>query len=151
ADTGVYIAILVSGIWLGTMLTSRLVARVSLGRLLGGANALGTLAALAFLGFVLAGQLSLIATVASMFVFALGVGVAAPAALTQAISLNPRVIGSASGLYGFTQMAVGALCTALAGLGDDAALSTALVLAGASLLGQAAFWIAARAGRAAAP
>ena len=35
--------------------------------------------------------------------------------------------------HGFTQMAVGALCTALAGLGGNPALSTALVLAGAFL------------------
>jgi DHA1 family bicyclomycin/chloramphenicol resistance-like MFS transporter len=54
------------------------------------------------------------------------------------------VIGSASGLYGFAQMAVGALCTALAGLGHDAALSAALVLAGASVIGQIAFAIALR-------
>jgi DHA1 family bicyclomycin/chloramphenicol resistance-like MFS transporter len=72
-------------------------------------------------------------------------------ALTEAVSVNPHVIGSASGLYGFMQMAVGALCTALAGLGHDAALSTALVLAGASVIGQAAFWIALRGGRAAPP
>jgi DHA1 family bicyclomycin/chloramphenicol resistance-like MFS transporter len=41
-------------------------------------------------------------------------------------------------------MAVGALCTALAGLGHDAALSAALVLAGASVIGQIAFAIALR-------
>ena len=29
-------------------------------------------------------------------------------ALTEAVSVNPRVVGSASGLYGFMQMAVGA-------------------------------------------
>jgi MFS transporter, DHA1 family, multidrug resistance protein len=86
-----------------------------------------------------------------MFVFTIGVGIAAPAALTQAISVNSRVIGSASGLYGFAQMAVGALCTALAGLGKDAALSAALVLAAASVIGQASFWIALRRGRAGAP
>ena len=142
--TGFYIAILVSGIWLGTMLTSRLVARVALGRLLIGANALGTIAAFGFLAVVLTGQLSVVATIATMFVFALGVGVASPAALTSAIGVNPRVIGSASGLYGFAQMAVGALCTALAGLGHDAALSAALVLAGASVIGQIAFAIALR-------
>jgi len=64
--------------------------------------------------------------------------------LTQAISVNPRVIGSASGLYGFTQMAVGGLCTALAGLGHDPALTAASVLAIADLAGQLSFWIALR-------
>jgi len=77
-----------------------------------------------------------------MFFFTLGAGIASPMALTEAVSVNPRVTGSAAGLYGFTQMAVGALCTALAGIGANPALSTALVLAGAGIVAQASFWIA---------
>jgi DHA1 family bicyclomycin/chloramphenicol resistance-like MFS transporter len=77
-----------------------------------------------------------------MFFFAMGAGVASPAALTQAIGVNPQVIGSASGLYGFSQMGVGAICTALVGTGSDPALTVALVLVGAGVIGQAAFWIA---------
>jgi DHA1 family bicyclomycin/chloramphenicol resistance-like MFS transporter len=79
-----------------------------------------------------------------MFVFTIGVGVAAPVALTQAISVNSSVIGSASGVYGFVQMAVGAVCTAVAGLGRDPALSAALVLAAAGIVAQLSFWIALR-------
>jgi MFS transporter, DHA1 family, multidrug resistance protein len=143
-EVGAYLAILISGVWLGSMLTSRLIVRIALGRLLAGANALGILAACLLLGGVLTGQLSVALVVGAMFVFTIGVGIASPAALTQAIGVNPRVIGSASGLYGFTQMAVGALCTAMAGLGRDAALSAALVLVAASLIGQGAFWVARR-------
>jgi len=77
--------------------------------------------------------------------FTVGVGMASPAALTQAISVNPQVIGSASGLYGFTQMAVGALCTALAGMGhSNPALASAIVLAGAGIVAQLSFAIALR-------
>jgi DHA1 family bicyclomycin/chloramphenicol resistance-like MFS transporter len=65
--------------------------------------------------------------------------------LALAISVNPNVAGSAAGLYGFTQMVVGAISTAVAGLGHDPALAVALVLAAAGLLGQASFWIALRA------
>jgi DHA1 family bicyclomycin/chloramphenicol resistance-like MFS transporter len=144
AEVGAYIAVLVSGVWLGSILTSRLIVRIALGRLLVGANALGIFAAFVLLGGVLTHHLSVTLVISTMFVFTVGVGIAAPAALTQAISVNPRVIGSASGLYGFTQMAVGALCTALAGLGHDAALSAAVVLAAASVVGQASFWIALR-------
>jgi DHA1 family bicyclomycin/chloramphenicol resistance-like MFS transporter len=144
AEVGFYIAVLVSGVWLGTVLTSRLITRMPLGRLLIAANAMGILAAVVLLGGVVLGHLSVILVLATMFVFTAGVGMAAPAALTQAISVNPRVIGSASGLYGFTQMAVGAFCTALAGFGHDAALSASAVLAGAAIVGQAAFWIALR-------
>jgi DHA1 family bicyclomycin/chloramphenicol resistance-like MFS transporter len=141
-EVGIYLAILVSGVWLGSVLASRLITRVSIRRLLVWANMMSVLVAFMFLGAVLSGYLSVAVTIGCMFVFTLGVGIAAPAALTQAISVNPHVIGSASGLYGFTQMAVGGLCTALAGVGSDPALATAIVLAAAGVVGQISFWIA---------
>jgi DHA1 family bicyclomycin/chloramphenicol resistance-like MFS transporter len=93
---------------------------------------------------VLTGTLSVALVIGAMFVYTVGVGVAAPVALAQAVSVNPHVIGSASGLYGFAQMAVGAICTALAGLGNHPALSTAAVLMGAGIVAQISFWIAIR-------
>src|SRR5947209_14600209 len=56
-----------------------------------------------------------------------------PAALTKAVSVNPRVIGSAAGLYGFGQMFVGAVCTTLSGVGPDPMLSSALIMLTAAL------------------
>jgi DHA1 family bicyclomycin/chloramphenicol resistance-like MFS transporter len=94
------------------------------------------------LGAVLSGHLSVLLAIAPMFVFGIGAGVASPAALTQAISVNPEVIGSASGLYGFSQMGVGAICTALVGTGSDPALAAAIILVSAGVIGQIAFWIA---------
>ncbi len=146
-EVGPYIAILILGVWIGSMLASRLIARVPLRRLLIGSNSVSVIAALVFLASVLTGNLSVIITIVTMFFFTLGVGTAAPAALTEAISVDPAVIGSASGLYGFTQMVVGALCTALAGLGSSPSLAAAVVLAGAGFVAQASFWIAARAQR----
>ena len=143
-EAGPYIALLVLGVWAGSILASRLVGRMPMRRLLIGANALSLAAAFALLAVVLTGQLTVAWVVGTMFLFTLGVGTAAPAALTQAISVNPQVIGSASGLYGFAQMAVGALCTALAGLGPNPALAAALVLSVASVLAQLSFWIATR-------
>jgi DHA1 family bicyclomycin/chloramphenicol resistance-like MFS transporter len=143
-EVGIYLAILVSGVWLGSMLTSRLIAVAPLRRLLVGANAVSVAAAFVFLGLALSGSLNVPLLIGAMFLFALGVGVASPVALTQAISVNPSVTGSASGLYGFLQMAVGALCTAVAGLGGDPALSAALVLAAAGVVAQLSFWVALR-------
>lgn len=143
-DVGIYIAILVSGVWLGSLLMSRLIVAVAMDRLLIGANAMSVAAAFAFLAAVVSSHVTVPIVVGSMFVFTVGAGIASPAALTRAISVNPRIIGSASGLYGFAQMAVGAICTALAGLGRDAALSAAIVLAVAAALAQASFWIALR-------
>ncbi len=146
-EAGPYLALLVLGVWAGSLIASRLVGRVPMARLLVGANALSVAAAAVFLAAVLLGQLSIVLTVGSMFLFTVGVGTAAPAALTQAISVNPQVIGSASGLYGFAQMTVGALCTTLAGLGGHPALSAGLVLVLAGITAQLSFAIAVRHGR----
>ena len=54
------------------------------------------------------------------------------------------VIGSASGLYGFAQMGVGAICTALVGMGSNPALTAAIILVSAGVIGQTAFWLALR-------
>lgn len=113
-------------------------------RLLIRANMMSVLAAFVLLGVVLTAHLTVALALGCTFVFAVGVGIAGLPALTQAISVNPRVIGSASGLYGFTQMAVGGLCTALAGLGHDPALAATSVLAIAGLVGQLSFWTALR-------
>jgi DHA1 family bicyclomycin/chloramphenicol resistance-like MFS transporter len=147
---GLYLALLVSGIWLGSLLASRLIMRFSLRRFLVAANALSVLGAAAFMGLVLADGATLPFVIATMFVFSVGVGAAAPAALVQAISLNPRVTGSASGLYGAIQMVVGAALVALAGLGGDPALASGTVLVLSGLVAQASFWLAARNPRAAA-
>jgi DHA1 family bicyclomycin/chloramphenicol resistance-like MFS transporter len=145
-EAGIYLAILVSGVWLGSFLTSRLIVHANLDRLMTRANLLSCAAAFVLLGAALAQRLSVPLIVAAMFLYTMGAGMASPAALTRAIGVNPLVIGSASGLYGATQMAVGAACTALAGLGHrDPALAAALVLAGASIVAQASFAVALRA------
>lgn len=141
-EVGGYLALLVSGVWLGSMLAARLVHRVPLRRLLIVSNGFSVMAAGVFLVAVLTSHLSVALIGITMFVFTAGAGVASPAALTEAISVNPRVIGSASGLYGAAQMAVGALCTAAASLGGDPALGAAVVLTAAGVIGQASFWIA---------
>ncbi|MFG1210488.1 multidrug effflux MFS transporter [Xanthobacter flavus] len=144
ARVGGYIALLVLGVWVGSILASRLIAHVSVGRLLVGANGVSVAAAFILLAVVLLDRLTVPLAIATVFTFSVGVGTAAPAALTEALGVNPRVGGSASGLYGAMQMAVGALCTTLAGVGSDPALAAALVLAGSGIIAQAAFWIAGR-------
>jgi DHA1 family bicyclomycin/chloramphenicol resistance-like MFS transporter len=143
-EVGPYLAILFLGVWIGSMLASRLLRVVPIKPLLIGANAISVIAAFVLLAAVLSGHLSVVLAVGSMFVYTIGVGTASPAALTEAISVNRMVIGSASGLYGFAQMGVGALCTALAGLGQSPALAAAVVVAGAGIVAQASFWIAFR-------
>jgi MFS transporter, DHA1 family, multidrug resistance protein len=134
----------VSGIWLGSMLTSRLVDRFELKTYLVAANAVSVAAAFGFLAAVVSGHLTVALMVGSMLVYNIGVGCAGPTALVQAMSVKRNVLGSASGLYGFAQMAVGAALTALAGLGRDPALAAGVVLVLAGIVAQASFWIAFR-------
>jgi DHA1 family bicyclomycin/chloramphenicol resistance-like MFS transporter len=143
-EVGIYPAILMAGVWLGSMLATRLIPRLPINRLAVWANLVSVAGALVFLAAVLTHHLTVLLAIGPMFVFGMGAGIASPAALTQAISVNPHVIGSASGLYGFSQMGVGALCTALVGLGGDPALAAAVILAVAGVIGQVAFWIALR-------
>ncbi|MFI4996448.1 MAG: multidrug effflux MFS transporter [Hyphomicrobiales bacterium] len=149
SEVGVYLATVISGVWLGSLLTSRLIFKVATEKLLVRANLASAVAAFLFLGLVLSGYLSVASCMGCMFVFALGSGMASPTALTLAISVSPEVAGSASGLYGFAQMVVGALCTGLAGLGGNPALAVALVLAATGAVAQLSFWIALRTRRAA--
>jgi len=144
SEVGLYLATLIFGVWIGSILASRLIRRFALKPLLVASNLVGVAAVLVYLIAVLTGTAGVALTVITMFVFTAGAGIASPAALTQAVSVNPLVIGSASGLYGFTQMAVGAVCTAAAGFGRDPALAAAIVLAVAGVVAQLSFWIATR-------
>ncbi len=147
-EVGLYLTLLTSGVWLGNMVTSRIAHRVDARKLTFGANGLGLTATFVLLSASGTGHLNIGVAVACLILFSFGAGIAAPIALTRAISVNPRAIGSASGLYGSLQMGVGALCTALAGLGHGTALAAAAVMAVASLVAQGAFWVAWRASRA---
>lgn len=143
-EVGIYPALTLAGVWIGSVAATRLIPRVPIDRLAVWANLLSVLASFVFLGAVLSGNLSVLLVIGPMFVFGIGAGVCSPASVTQAISVNPKVIGSASGLYGFSQMGVGAICTALVGFGGNPALAVAIILAGAGVIGQIAFWIALR-------
>jgi DHA1 family bicyclomycin/chloramphenicol resistance-like MFS transporter len=144
ASVGLYLALLVSGLWLGSLVASRLIGRFSLVRFLVVANALSVAAAASFLALVIADRATLVGIVGTMFAFSVGVGAAAPAALVQVISVNPRVTGTASGLYGSVQMAVGATLVALVGLGANPALASASLLLASGVVAQASFWVARR-------
>lgn len=138
-EVGIYLALLVSGVWLGSACAARLLGRVPVARLMLWGNGLSLAAATLLLILVLTGNLSVPAIVGLLLVYTTGAGIAAPTALTQALGVDPQVIGSASGLYGCAQMGVGALCTAAAGLGGNPALSAALALVVAGVLAQLCF------------
>ena len=133
-----YLSLLILSISLGNFITNRTIHRIGLVRLMLAASLLSLTGGISMLVIVLAGWASAVTLEVSVLLFTFGVGMTGPTALTLAVGINPKVVGSAAGLYGFAQMGIGALCTALAGLGDDPALAAALVLATAAVIGQIA-------------
>ena len=144
-EVGVYLAINVVGVWFGSLAASRAVLRMPTTRLMTLGNLISCLAAALFMAVALAGRLNVALAVVPMMVFSFGAGLASPAALTEALGVNPQAAGSASGLYGSAQMAIGAACTALGGLGGNPMLAASSVLLGAGVLAQLSFWLANRA------
>lgn len=142
-EVGLFLTMLVSGLWFGSLLALRLIRQFTVRRVLVAASQAGLAMAAAFLALVALDQLSLLAFAVLMFAFSVCVGVTAPTALAEAVSVDPAVVGTASGIYGFLQMAVGAACSTLVGLGSDPALSSGVVLVAAGILSQGCFWLGA--------
>jgi DHA1 family bicyclomycin/chloramphenicol resistance-like MFS transporter len=135
-DVGFYLGAIVVFMWVGSVAASRTARSLNANRMSLIANTVSMVGATILLVAVLTGFLGITAIVCSMCLFALGVGMAAAPVLMQAISVNQHVVGSASGLYGFMQMLIGALAATLAGIGSNPALATAVILLTACLISQ---------------
>jgi DHA1 family bicyclomycin/chloramphenicol resistance-like MFS transporter len=138
-EVGLYLMAPVVGMSLGNLVAARLAGRVSQDRLMRHGATLSLGCALVLLAAMALAQPPAWGVAAVMGVYAAGAGLCSPAVSTRALSVDPQLTGSAAGLYGFTQMVIGALCSALAGLGSDHGVAAALVLVGAGLVAQAAF------------
>ena len=110
-EVGLYYILMMGGVAFGSFLANRLSKRVSLRVGLRLANMVGIAGALLFAFFDAADLLSGPSVTAAVTLFMMGAGMASPFALAGSVSVNPRTIGSASGLYGFFQMGYGMLCT----------------------------------------
>jgi DHA1 family bicyclomycin/chloramphenicol resistance-like MFS transporter len=116
AEYGIYFIVVSAGFMAGNFLAARLTARVGLDRmiLIGSCLALGgTLVALTLLGAGLWHPASLFVP---MMAAAFANGLTVPNAQAGAISVKPRLAGTASGLAGFMQMFLAALVSQLVGL-----------------------------------
>jgi DHA1 family bicyclomycin/chloramphenicol resistance-like MFS transporter len=141
-EVGFYLATTVAGAWLGSVAATRIVHRIPIRDMILRGNALSLIAVAILLVAGLLGYVSVVLLVAMTFVFNFGASIASPAALSRAMDVNPKLIGSASGLYGFAQMAVGALCAGLVGFGSNPAIAAGAVLVGASIVAQIGFRVA---------
>jgi MFS transporter, DHA1 family, multidrug resistance protein len=136
-EVGLYYLAVMSGVPIGSFAVSRLAPRLRLNLLLRMTSAIAVLGATLFFAAAASGTLNLTTVLLPMILFSIGVGASGPVAITSAISTDPQMIGAASGLYGFMQMANGALCTLAVGFFPaNPALSAASVLLVGILLGQ---------------
>jgi DHA1 family bicyclomycin/chloramphenicol resistance-like MFS transporter len=144
-EVGVYYLAIMAGVPVGSFIASRLARRVRLGLLLRATNALSMLGAAILFAITISGHLSVPGILLPMMLYSIGIGATSPIALASAIGTQPQMIGAASGLYGFTQMSFGALCTLAVGVWPgEQALTAAGVLLAATVAGQLAFIAATR-------
>jgi DHA1 family bicyclomycin/chloramphenicol resistance-like MFS transporter len=142
---GLYYLLLMAGVAAGSLSANRLAGRIRTQTALRLANGLAIAGAAGFMLADLGGWLSVATVIGPVVLFMVGAGMASPFALSGAVSVNPHAIGAASGLYGFTQMAYGALCTIAVEVWRPGSVFTvAVVLFGSAVLGQAALSLAAR-------
>jgi MFS transporter, DHA1 family, multidrug resistance protein len=138
-----YYLLLMAGVAAGSLLANRIAGRIRVRVALRLANSFAIAGAALFMLADLTGMLNVVTVIAPVVLFMVGAGMASPFALSGAVSVNPHAIGAASGLYGFTQMAYGALCTVIVEVWrPGSVLTVAAVLLGSALLGQAALSLA---------
>ncbi len=144
-ELGFYLALLMGGVFIGNAMTSRLVQIFPLEKILLTSNTLLIMSAGAFLTLSLMDNLSVFSLISLMFCFTLGTGVTSPLAMTRALSVDPRIAGSAAGIYGFLQMTIGAACTLLVSLGGNSPhVAAAAVLLSMSVISRCSFLKAVR-------
>jgi MFS transporter, DHA1 family, multidrug resistance protein len=142
---GLYYLLLMAGVAAGSLTANRIAGRIRTALALRVANSIAILGAGAFMVADLSEMLTVATVITPVVIFMVGAGMASPFALSGAVSVNPHAIGAASGLYGFTQMAYGALCTIAVEVWRPGSVFTvAVVLLGSALLGQLALSFAAR-------
>ena len=113
-EVGFDCLLVVFGMVGGAVLASRLAARVPIRRAARGGNLVCIAAALVLLLVDRTGTLGVVSLLVPLFAYAVGVGLLSPNAVAGLMNVDPHAAGSASSLYGFTQMTFGAVFTAAA-------------------------------------
>ena len=128
---GVMILLPMATYMLGNGLAARLAPRIGSLRLVLCGRALAFAAAIGMAAWWWFGGLSVWMLFVPITFTSIGDGLSQPAAMASALSIYPRLAGTASGLMGFLQMAVAALGTiTVAALPHDSALGLIAVVGG---------------------
>lgn len=135
SEIGFYFSAFIAGIATGSLLANRFVRTIGFRRLIAMATLAEAFAGLGLLALVLTDTLTVATFVGAGVVYSVMAGVMGPLSLAIAAGTTEHLKGSATGVYGFTQMSIGAACVTLAGIGSNPTLSLALVLAFAGTSG----------------
>ena len=138
-EVGYVYAVLIAGVMIGNAFGGRLLRRFSFETLMIAACVSGAAGAALIWLSNLQGGLTAPAFVAGGLLYTGMCGLMAPLSLTRSIELAPALAGTASGLYGFSQMSIGALAVAIAGYGADVVGATSTTLLICSCAGLAIF------------
>jgi DHA1 family bicyclomycin/chloramphenicol resistance-like MFS transporter len=135
SEYGFYFVLVSGGYMLGNGLAARFSSRMGPGRMLVISNTLALLAVTFFWVFHVSQTLSPIALFGPMGLIAIANGMGLPNSMVGAVSVEPRMAGTASGLSGFLQMGIGGLVTVLVGrLQEGSELPTITVMTVCALL-----------------
>jgi DHA1 family bicyclomycin/chloramphenicol resistance-like MFS transporter len=136
AAFGLFFMFLSASFLAGTVVSSRLTVRIGLDRMIRWGSSGGAFFALVVAGLFLAGVSSPWAIFIPGVFMGFSHGMAMPNAQAGAVSVNPQIAGSASGLMTFLQMSIGAGFGQIAGmLSHETALPVALLIGFAGLSG----------------
>lgn len=136
---GWFAAVTIVGATVGTLLTRRFASVRPPEFFLMAGVGLQVAMAVTFLVVNALGALTPASLVAITVTMIMGSGIASPAALSRAMGVVPSLAGSAAGVYGFTQMAIGALATFLVGYGRDPVIACATAQLTLGLIALGAF------------
>ncbi len=139
-ETGILYLLTLVGFTVGSIVAMRLATKFRGRRLAQTGNQITICGPVLMLWAYTANNLNIWTFMLPMMLFTIGAGLAGPFAQAGAVGADPKRIGAASGLYGFTQMAIGATCSLIVGAFDAApVLPMILIMLVASLIGQTAY------------
>jgi len=130
------------GIIVAGQASSPMIARLGPGPVLGAGLVTGAVGGAALLAVVLLGGIGLVGILPALFLVVASIGVVFPSGTALALEGSPSTAGSASGLLGLAQFAVGAISAPLVGVaGTGTALPMAIVIVTCELAAATAFWL----------
>lgn len=147
-ELGVLLLIITAGFMAGTFITARFAGRVGVDRMIRFGSGLAVAFGVVMVALALAGEWTVWAIFLPGTGMAFANGLIMPNAQAAAVSINPRIAGSASGLMSFLQMSTGAAFAQLVGIVQDGTpLPMVIVVTAASALGLVSILFLPRLGR----